>query len=74
MSQTPKNNHVLGYRMLWTAKISRENNMSGGLNCPPYEDKTGNFRVPNNTRNEERASNWLRTTYQIDNNAAGTKL
>ena len=68
--------------MLWPFLVDNKSGMSGGR-CPPYEDacrtNTGqqqstlsqrqnhDFRIPA----AAAAANWLRTTYQIDNNAAG---
>ena len=55
--------------MLFTEPVTDQLGMSGGRR-PPMEDRSlkqqpTDFRVPSAT------SNWLRTTYQVDNNASG---
>lgn len=60
--------------VLKEAQFEKPRAMSGG-HCPPFEDhghrNKSDFRVP--AAAAAAAANWLRTTYQIDNNAAGKK-
>ena len=60
--------------MLFTEPVTDQLGMSGGRR-PPMEDRSLKQQPPNGPtdfRVPSATSNWLRTTYQIDNNASGT--
>ena len=73
-SDTPWSRMGHFWPILWPFLVDNNSGMSGGR-CPPFEDgrkntgqrQSNDFRVP-----AAATANWLRTTYQIDNNAAGT--